>query len=234
VRGLLIAAGIESSRIATWRPGVDAEIFAPSKRSAALRDRWQVSEARPAVIYVGALSDEKSVRRLLSLEIGLRRSHPMHRLIVVGEGACRAELEYRCSHAVFTGSLPHREIPEHLASADVFVCPSETCSTNYALLEAQASGLPVVVMERGSAPERISERSGRICRSTVDMIVETAALVRNDERRKAMSRAAREYGLEQEFDRGVAPLFAVYRVAADISGVGRQLRPALVSQSRRF
>jgi phosphatidylinositol alpha 1,6-mannosyltransferase len=233
-RDLLTAAGIDPSRIATWRPGVNAATFVPSKRSAARRERWQVSDARPAVIYVGTLSNEKSARRLLSLEIGLRRSYPMHRLIVVGEGPCRAELEYRCSHAVFTGALSHHEIPEVLASADLFVCPSEACSTNYALLEAQASGLPVIVMERGSAPERISERSGCICRSTVDMIVETAALIRNDDRRKAMSRAAREYGRQQESDVAVAPLFAEYRAAANISGVGRELRPAFVSQSRRF
>ena len=51
-----------------------------------LRERWQVSDSRPAVIYAGALSEEKSARRLLSLEMGLLRSNPMHRLIVVGDG----------------------------------------------------------------------------------------------------------------------------------------------------
>jgi phosphatidylinositol alpha 1,6-mannosyltransferase len=233
-RDRLAAAGIDPSRIATWRPGVDTDVFSPLKRSATLRERWQVSDSRPAVIYVGALSDQKSSRRLLSLEIGLRRSNPMHRLIVVGDGPHRAELEYRCNHAVFMGALPHHEIPEVLASADLFVSPSETSSTNHALLEAQASGLPAVVMERGSAPERVCKHSGCICRSTVDVIVETAVLIRNDVRRKAMGKAAREFGLQQGLDTAVAALYAEYRAAAEISGVGRELRPALVSQSRRL
>jgi glycosyltransferase involved in cell wall biosynthesis len=104
-RDRLTAAGVEPSRIATWRPGVDTHIFTPSKRSAGLRERWEVSDVRPAVAYVGALSDEKCSHRLVSLEMGLRRSHPMHRLIVVGDGPGRAELEYRCDQAVFMGTL---------------------------------------------------------------------------------------------------------------------------------
>ena len=158
----------------------------------------------------------------------------MHRLIVVGDGECRAEIEYKCDQAVFTGPLPQREMPTVLASADLFVCPSECCSTNQVLLEAQASGLPVLVMERGSAPERVSECSGRVCRSTTDLIVETAALIRNDVRRKAMGKAAREHGLQQTWENAVATLYAEYRAAAEISGVGRELRPAFVSQGRRF
>lgn len=230
----LTAAGVGPSKIGIVRPGVDTELFAPCKRSSSLRERWQVSDSRPAVIYVGALSEAKTSRRLLSLEMGLLRSNPMHRLIVVGEGPGRAELEHRCSHAVFMGALPHREIPEMLASADLFVCPNEMRSTNHALLEAQASGLPALVMERGSAVERISEHSGRVCRSTVDLIVETAALVRNEVRRKAMGRAARECALQQGLEAAVAPLYAEYRAAAANSGVGGELRPALVSQGRRL
>jgi glycosyltransferase involved in cell wall biosynthesis len=230
----LSAAGVEPSKIAIVRTGVDADRFAPSKRSAALRERWQVSDSRPAVIYVGALSEAKSSRRLLSLEMGLLRSHPMHRLIVVGDGPGREELEQRCAHAVFMGWRPHHEIPEVLASADLFVCPSELCSTDHAVLEAQASGLPALVMQRGSASERMSQYSGCVCRSTVDLIVETAALVRNDVRRKGMGRAAREHALQLGVDAAIAPLYAEYRAAAADSGVGRELRPALVSQGRRL
>ena len=101
------------------------------------------------------------------------------------------------------------------------------CSTNHALLEAQASGLPALVMERGSAAERISERSGCVCRSTVDLIVETAALVRNDVRRKAMGKAAREHALQQGLDAAVAPLFAEYRAQRQIQAlVGSSAQPS--------
>ncbi len=53
-RKAFLRAGVSASKIVVWRPGVDASMFAPSKRSAVLRERWGVSDARPAVIYAGA------------------------------------------------------------------------------------------------------------------------------------------------------------------------------------
>jgi hypothetical protein len=83
-RGAFLRAGISASKIIVWRPGVNASIFAPSRRSAALRERWGVSDACPAVIYAGDLSDERSAWRLLSMEIALRRTRPMHQLTSPG------------------------------------------------------------------------------------------------------------------------------------------------------
>ena len=233
-RARLIAAGLAPGKIITWRPGVDTSSFAPSLRSAALRERWEVSDERPAVVYAGTLSDEKGAQRLLSLEIGLHRTHPMHRLIVLGDGPSRAMLERRCSHAVFMGAVPRDEMPAVLASADFFVCPSETYSTSHAVLEAQAAGVAVAVMEQGSARERVTESTGVVCRSGVDLIVETASLIRTDARRKAMGAAARKYALQQNWAVGLAPLYAEYRAAVQISGARRNFRPALAPQSRRL
>lgn len=229
-RDMLVQATPAASNLVLWRPGVDAERFAPSKRSAALRERWEVSDSRPAVIYVGALAEENGARGLLALELALRRSDPMHRLIVVGDGPGRAELQRRCSRALFLGAIPPHEIPHVLASADVFVCPSEAPSANHAVLEAQASGVPGVVMARGSGQERICGASGVLCRSHVDVIVETAALVRTAARRKGMARAAREYALRQRWDVGLAPLYAGYRMAAAIS---LELKSLTAASSRR-
>ncbi|HKY22245.1 MAG TPA: glycosyltransferase [Vicinamibacterales bacterium] len=231
---LAAETGLDPAKILAWRPAVDADTFTPAKRSAAIRERWQVSESRPAVIYAGAVSDEKGASRLLSLELALHRSHPMYRLIVVGEGPRRAEIEKRCIDALFVGEVPHGDMPVLLASADLFVCPSECCSTNHAVLEAQACGLPAVVMERGSARERVSEWSGVICRSTVDMIVETASLIRTEPRRTAMARAAREHARRQRWTSGLSSLYGGYRMAVALSSARRDLGPALVSQSRRL
>ena len=233
-RGRLVATGLNPATITIWRPGVDATMFSPSRRSTALRERWHVSDERPAVLYVGALSGEKGVSRLLSLEIGLHRTHPMHRLIVIGDGPDRALLENKCPDAVFMGTLPHSDIPAVMASADLFVCPSVTCSTNHAVLEAQAAGLPAAVMDEGSARERVSESSAIVCRSNVDLIVETASLIRTAARRKVMSAAARENALRQRWSAGLAPVYAEYRSAGQLSGARRDFRPALAPQSRRL
>ena len=233
-RDRLVAAGLHPSTIVTWRPGVDAALFTPAQRSTGLRERWQVSEERPAILFAGGLSDEKGASRLLSLEVGLHRTYPMHRLIVVGDGPSRALLERRCSHAVFMGAIRRDDMPAIFASADFFVCPSEACSTHHAVLEAQAAGLGVAVMEEGSARERLSESSGVVCRSSVDLIVETAGLIRTEARRKAMSAAAREHAIRQRWAAGLSSIYGEYRIAAQSSGARRDFRPALAPQSRRF
>ena len=132
------------------------------------------------------------------------------------------------------GAVPRANMPEVLASADLFVYPSEAISTNLGVLEAQASGLPVVIMEGGSARERTSSKTAVVCRSHADFIVATATLVRTDERRKAMAIAAREYAKAQNWTAGLTVAYAEYRAAAEISRVRRDLEPAFISQSRRL
>jgi glycosyltransferase involved in cell wall biosynthesis len=203
----------DSQKIGLWRPGVDTETFTPRKRSAELREEWQVSQDRAAVVYAGTLSEEHGASRLLALEMALRRSYPMHRLIVAGDGPALSELRYRCPQALFLGHVPDVRMPEVLASADVFVSPSERQSTHHALLEAQASGLPVVVMAKGAARERVTPAAAVVCRSEADFIVYTAALIRTETRRIDMARAAREYAMLQQWESGLAPLYAAYRTA---------------------
>ena len=191
-RARLIAEGISASKIILWRPGVDTSMFAPTKRSGALRERWGVSDARPAVIYAG---DRQTIAARSACCLWKRASpHAAHASADCrGDGPHRDELQARCPNAIFMGRVPRAEMPRVLASADLFVCPNESASANLAVLEAQASGLPVVVMERGSACERVSESSAGVCRSQADFVVETAALVRTGLRRSAIGLAAREY-----------------------------------------
>ena len=233
-RDRMIRISAVPTALVTWRPGVDSDAFSPLRRSVVLRQEWRVSEERPAVIYAGRLSQDHGVQRLLSLEVALRRSHPMHRLIVVGDGPGRAELETRCSDALFIGDVPHHRMPEILASADLFVSPGERDSAAHAVLEAQAAGLPCVVMETGSAAERVSNASSIVCRSAVDLIIGTAALVRDPARRREMGRVARSCAVGQDWASGLAPLYAGYRTAAEGSGARRDLRPSFISQSRHL
>ena len=204
----------EAEKIVLWRPGVDIQTFDPQKRSTGLRERWQVSQNRAAVIYAGTLASNHGVSRLVSLELALRRTYPIHRLIVVGDGPALGELRLRCPQAEFLGHVPDSEMPELLASADLFVSPSERQSTHHAVLEAQACGLPVVVMARGAARERVAKGSALVCDSDADFIVDTATLARTEARRIAMARAAREHALDQQWESGLAPLFAAYRSVA--------------------
>jgi glycosyltransferase involved in cell wall biosynthesis len=227
-REYLIRAGIPATKIIVWQPGVDSSIFAPCRRSAALRERWGVGDQRPAVMFAGTVSADRGAWLLRSMEVALHRIRPMHRLIVVGDGPARNELEARCPNAIFLGAVSRSDMPAILASADVYLCPHQASSTNLALLEAQASGLPIVAMEGGSACERVSAATAILCSADAHFIVETAALVRTETRRRELGLAAREFAMRQPWAPGLTAVYAEYRTAAEISRVRRHFQPAFI------
>ena len=145
---------------AVWPRGVDVCTFSPAHRSDHMRDEWHVSHRRPAILVAGRLSAEKGLGVLEPISSLLHRQRIAHRLIVMGSGPMLATLHERCPDALFTGQLAASEVPLVMASADVLLYPSEGSSGCSVLLEGQASGLPVVVANVGSARERACCQAG--------------------------------------------------------------------------
>jgi glycosyltransferase involved in cell wall biosynthesis len=131
-------------RLAYFPNGVDMVSFAPIHAEKPERP-WR------SVLYVGRLEPEKNLARLINA-LALIPAPPV-RLIVVGDGSLRAELEHRARAAgvqvEFKGIVPHGELPKHLHGADVFVLPSLTEGHPKALIEAMACGLPCAASARG-------------------------------------------------------------------------------------
>jgi len=149
----LIAHGFEHVKVA-WRGGVDVDQFHPSRSSSEMRRRLG-SGPGPLLMYVGRLSAEKGLERLRPLLEAI----PDAELALVGEGPHRAALgRYFAGSAVrFMGALSGDELGAAYASADVFVFPSETDTFGLALLEAMASGCPVVAARAGGVPDVVRE-----------------------------------------------------------------------------
>jgi glycosyltransferase involved in cell wall biosynthesis len=211
-RRLVIACRADAAKIALWPRGVDTDLFTPSKRSPALRERWRVSDRRPAVMYVGRVSREKGLALLPALRDRLHARGLEHRLIVVGEGPMLGELRAALPDAVFTGVLSRESVAEALASADLFVFPSRTDTAGNVVLEAQASGLPVVVSGDGGPREQlIPERTGAICYTEdPDEWAGAIAAMSRGGRLGAMREAARRYALTRRWDRALEPLYRAY------------------------
>jgi glycosyltransferase involved in cell wall biosynthesis len=213
----LATQGWQLSKLVLWTRGVDTAVFDPARRSDALRVRWAVSEERPAILYAGRLSREKGLSLLQDVARRLAAHGRAYRFVFVGDGPMAGELRRRFPDAMFTGTLPHDGVAAAMASADVFVFPSETDTAGNVVLEAQASGLPVLVTDRGGPLENMVDAvTGYVCRggdatSFGDRVLD---LLSDPDLRTAMGRAARQYALTRSWTRALQPVYDRYRVLA--------------------
>lgn len=141
-------------RVGVWSRGVDRDRFNPQQFSDAMRVRLSGGEPeKPLLLYVGRLSKEKQVDHLAHLV----RNMPQARLAIVGDGPHRAALEKTLvdDPVVFTGYLKGDALAQAYASSDVFVFPSENDTFGNVVLEAMASGLPVVAARSGGPMDMV-------------------------------------------------------------------------------
>ncbi len=109
-------------------------------------------------LYVGRVSREKNLHVLLDAFRMMSSNGRPADLVVVGDGPDRVQLEkrYGDDHTRFTGFLHGEDLAMAYAAADVFVFPSATDTFGNVVLEAQASGLPVIVSDQGGPPEIVA------------------------------------------------------------------------------
>ena len=225
-RELLLNGRTNPRGIDLWWRGVDTDLFSPAKRSPALRERWRVCERRPAIVYVGRLSREKGLGILRAVQSALYRRGVEHRLIVVGDGPFRRELQTELPDAVFTGMLRPADVAIAMASADLFLLPSDSDTAGDAVLEAQASGLPALVSSLGGPQEYIRPgETGMVCEAgSGEAFGHAAALVLRDaQQHRRMSEAARAHALTLRWETTLAPL---YRAYGEVVAFGRSPRRA--------
>jgi glycosyltransferase involved in cell wall biosynthesis len=209
-RTLLVGANARPDKMVVWPRGVDTDLFAPAKRSCALREAWHVSDKRPAILYVGRVSREKGLALLPAIRDRLHALGLEHRLVIAGQGPMAPELRAQLPDAVFTGVLSRAQVSEVFASADVFLFPSRTDTAGNVVLEAQASGLPVVLSSDGGPRENVAEgRSALVCQS--DDPREWATALAKAAASRGMGQAAREYALTRRWEDALEPLYRAYR-----------------------
>lgn len=214
-RDVLVASRMDPTKIRVWRRGVSTVRFDPAKRSVHLRRQWEVSDRCPAILYVGRVSREKGLGDLVAVRRALEARNVAHRFVFVGDGPMRKELEAGFPAAAFTGTLGPEQVAEAMASSDLFVFPSRTDTAGNVVLEAQASGLPVLVTDEGGPQENmIDGQTGVTCPSTRDLCRQVLELCVRVERRRSMGAAAREYALGRQWDAALAPLYQAYRDVA--------------------
>ena len=130
--------------------GVDLDVFGPRPVPGTGRGR-----NGPVFVCVGSLIERKNVVRLVDAFSQFGRG----RLVFVGDGPLRQKLEGRPGVEV-VGRVPHDEVPQYVADADVLAQPSLVEPFGQALLEAMAMGRSVVATKIGGPPEFVPPEAG--------------------------------------------------------------------------
>jgi len=154
------ARGFE--RTAVWSRGVDSTRFSPAYRSEELRARLDVADDTLVLSYVGRLAAEKGLNVALDALALVEQARPGRaRFLIVGDGPYEHELRARAPRGtVLTGKLEGTALSEAFASADVFLFPSTTDTFGNVMLEAMASGLPVIGADVGPTREQLHSGGG--------------------------------------------------------------------------
>ena len=160
-RSLAEKDGFRPDRIHVIPNGIDAPKYAPSADRAELRRRLGLDPARKYVACVARFHPVKDHRTLIDAFAIVAPGHPDTDLLLVGDGALRADLEQRCrdlgvsSQVRFLGV--RHDVADLLRAADVFALTSVSEAASITLLEAMGSGLPVVVTCVGGNPEIVRD-----------------------------------------------------------------------------
>ncbi len=222
-RDLLSSRRFPIDRIGLWRRGVDTSRFRPERRSDARRAAWHVDDRRPAILYVGRLAKDKGLGVVPEISAALWRARVAHQLVFAGDGPMRAELQSACPDAVFLGTLPQDDVGALMASADVFLFPGTAEALGTVVLEAQSSGLPVVVSDRGGPSEQILRNTtGIVCKAgnAQEFVAALTTLLRSSETRRAIGRAGRQHALGRSWPAALGPLYDAWRRAVGGQAAG--------------
>jgi glycosyltransferase involved in cell wall biosynthesis len=159
--------------------GVDTQLFNPSRRSEALRSSWQAGPQTVVLISVGRLAVEKNLGQVMASYEALRSVGADVKLVLVGDGPMREQIQQRCPDAVFAGMLSHDQLAHYYASADLFLFPSQSETFGNVTVEALASGLPVLAFDCAAATDWVKPdvNGWLIPESQPEMYVTTAVRV---------------------------------------------------------
>ena len=148
------------SHVEVWGRGVDVAQFTPDRRDDAWRQRLGIGGGF-VFLHVGRLAAEKNVQLILDAFARFRSAHPDVDawLVVAGAGPSLPALrEGAPPRVAFLGNLDrHAVLPSLYASADAFVFASETETLGLVVLEAMASGLPVIATPAGGVADNLRD-----------------------------------------------------------------------------
>lgn len=208
----LISQGV--ARVDIWGRGVDSKLYQPSKRSEALHQSW-ASQGECVIGYMGRLAKEKQVENLAPLA-----DVPGIKIVIIGDGPARAQLEKTLPNALFLGLKKGEELAQCLASLDLFVHTGEYETFGQAIQEAQACGLAVVAPAKGGPIDLVADGVDGLLYPPGDVAAlkdAVVSLVNNPDKLAQFGDAARKKVADKTWDSVCAEMVEHYEEAIQAS-----------------
>ncbi|RJF72004.1 glycosyltransferase family 4 protein [Deinococcus cavernae] len=177
-----------------------------------LRAQYHIPADVPLVMSLGRLAPEKNLGVMLHAFEQARASRPELRLLVVGDGPSRAELQNQSREGVtFTGPIPYERVPQALAAADVFLTASTSEVLPMSMIEALAARTPLVAAQSPAALDLIEEGvNGTVRAPTPEALAAGLLHTLAPERLHVMQQAARESATQYDLPTRAAALEQIY------------------------
>lgn len=211
----LLALGIRDVEV--WGRTVDTRVFAPSHRDQYVR-RMLGIDGEFIFLHVGRLAHEKGVQHILSAFALARELLPARsvHLIIAGGGPAEPALRAAAPPGVtFLGVLDRsRRLPQLYASADAFVFASVTETLGLVVLEAMASGLPVIATSAGGVADHLRNDENGLAfdaGAVGQMAQAMVRLVMNPDLRQRLAEGARATAEGLDWEGELDRLDASYR-----------------------
>lgn len=187
-----------------WGRGIDTDLFSPDHRSEEFIEKNNLNE-KISILYVGRAAKEKNISLIIdSLRNLNKRYKEKIELIITGDGPELENLKRSApKNVIFTGFKKGLELSKIYASADIFAFSSLTETYGNVIIEAMASGLPVVSVYAGGVKENlINKYNGLKCeKNDVDEFSsKLEELILNNNLRKVLSHNARNYSLDKTWE----------------------------------
>ncbi len=213
----LESKGIENLKI--WSRGIETEKFNPLHRDELLRLSLG-DEKRKNFLYVGRLAAEKDLDILMQSIDRINLIYPgKARFVLVGDGPHAKTLMHMApENVLFPGYLKGRELAAMYASCDAFVFPSSTETFGNVVLEAMASGLPVITVDSGGVKDSMLHNcNGILCkpRDVESFTLAVEKLLTDEQLLDMMGKNARAYALTKSWDSVFSKLISDYRLVVE-------------------
>lgn len=204
--------------------GVDLMEFSPGRPSAEVMKKYGLESGKLRILYVGRVDPEKSIGKVLEAFKLIVDKVPETELVIVGDGTAKSSLERRAQslkiaeRVRFLGKILMPELAEIYRAGDVFATASKTETQGIVLIEAAATGLPLVAVDAGAVKEIcVNNKNGILCHPD-DVLALARALTKilsDSTIRKEYGKQSLEIAKKHDLNRTLSRFEEIYKAAIE-------------------